>query len=192
MARAVEFNQDEAIQRATGVFWEKGYNGASLRDLTDAMKINSSSLYNTIGDKHQLFVKCLTYYTGAKKALLLKRAADATSPLAAIKTFIDDAVSAIIKDANSCFAVKTAFEVSPSDTSIQAILKADNEFTHQFLSSLVEQAMEAGEMTKDEDPDLIADYLIGTYSGWYELYIRQRDPIKITRLAEFLKRQLSR
>jgi TetR/AcrR family transcriptional repressor of nem operon len=56
MARNREFNEQEAIKRAMDVFWKKGYNGASMRDLTDAMQINSSSLYNSIGDKHKLFV----------------------------------------------------------------------------------------------------------------------------------------
>ena len=59
MARNVEFNEENAIQKAMEVFWEKGFNGASLRDLTDAMKINSSSLYNTTGDKQELFVRCV-------------------------------------------------------------------------------------------------------------------------------------
>jgi len=48
MARNVEFNEATAIQKAMEVFWKKGYNATSLRDLTDAMQINSSSLYNTI------------------------------------------------------------------------------------------------------------------------------------------------
>jgi len=63
MARNIEFDEDKAIQKAMAVFWKKGFGGTTMRDLTEAMDINSSSLYNTIGDKHQLFVKCISNYT---------------------------------------------------------------------------------------------------------------------------------
>ncbi|WP_449398631.1 TetR/AcrR family transcriptional regulator [Chryseobacterium wanjuense] len=69
MARNIEFNEEVAIQKAMEVFWEKGYYATSMRDLTDAMKINSSSLYNTIGDKHQLFLKCIDHYIAVKKKI---------------------------------------------------------------------------------------------------------------------------
>ena len=62
MARCVEFNEVEKIEKAMNVFWEKGYNATSMQDLVDAMQINRSSLYNTIGDKHQLFMKCIGNY----------------------------------------------------------------------------------------------------------------------------------
>lgn len=67
MARNVEFSEEIAIQRAMEVFWKKGYLGASMRDLTDAMQINSSSLYNTIGDKRELFVRCIRSYVHSSK-----------------------------------------------------------------------------------------------------------------------------
>jgi TetR/AcrR family transcriptional regulator, transcriptional repressor for nem operon len=144
MARNVEFNEAEAIQKAMEVFWKKGYSATSLRDLTDAMKINSSSLYNTIGDKHELFVKCIKHYTDVRMQELKKRAANARSPLNAVINFINDAVTVIV-EGNSCMAVKTAFEIAADDKVVQDILKEDNDFTHDFLRSLITQAREQGE-----------------------------------------------
>jgi TetR/AcrR family transcriptional regulator, transcriptional repressor for nem operon len=191
MARAVEFNEKEAIQKAMNVFWEKGYNGASLRDLTDAMKINSSSLYNTIGDKHALFVRCLEHYIELRKELLLKLAAEAKSPLKAVVKYLQEAVKVIASEANSCLAVKTAFEVGSHDDRVKAILKKDNTFSHDYLSSLITQAIEQGELPKDEDPDLLADHIISTYTGWYELYILHKDPVRIKRMAQYLIRKIT-
>ena len=65
MARSVEFNECEIIEKAMNVFWEKGYHATSMQDLVDAMQINRSSLYNTIGDKHCLFMKCVSSYAEA-------------------------------------------------------------------------------------------------------------------------------
>jgi TetR/AcrR family transcriptional repressor of nem operon len=190
MARNVEFNEDEAIQKAMEVFWKKGYSGASLRDLTDAMKINSSSLYNTIGDKHELFVKCIKHYTEVRMAEIKKRAANAKSPLNAVINFINDAVTVII-EGNSCMAVKTAFEIAADDKIVQDILKADNDFTHDFLRSLITQARQQGELTGDGDPETLTDYLISIYTGWYESYIIHQDPIRIKKMGQYLINQIS-
>src|SRR4051812_44337152 len=96
MARNVEFNEDTAIQKAMEVFWKKGYHGASLRDLTDAMKINSSSLYNTIGDKQELFVRCVQHYTDLRKKDWDIRLASSKSPFTVLVAYIHDAVGVII------------------------------------------------------------------------------------------------
>ena len=62
MGRPREFDEAAALDAAMRVFWEKGYEGASLDDLTSAMGINRSSLYSTFGDKEALFQKAITHY----------------------------------------------------------------------------------------------------------------------------------
>src|SRR6266403_3450555 len=56
------FDPDTALERAMHVFWAKGYEGASLSDLTRAMRINRPSLYAAFGNKEQLFRKVLDRY----------------------------------------------------------------------------------------------------------------------------------
>ena len=62
MARALEFDYDKAIDKATRVFWKKGYSGTSLRDLLKAMGIGEGSFYNTLKSKKQLYLECLKRY----------------------------------------------------------------------------------------------------------------------------------
>ncbi|QJD96676.1 TetR/AcrR family transcriptional regulator [Mucilaginibacter robiniae] len=192
MARNVEFNEEEAIQKAMEVFWEKGYNGASLRDLTDAMKINNSSLYNTIGDKQELFVRCVQHYTEIRKKDMQKRLAVQKSPFCILVDYIHDAVTTIISEVHSCMAVKTAFEVATNDQRVKDILKADSDYAYHFLYSLIKSAMEQGEISSDEDPELLADYFISTWTGWYESYILHRDPVKIKKMAQYFIKQLTK
>src|ERR1700688_4396612 len=60
--RPLSFDPDKALDRALDVFWRKGYEGASLSELTKAMRINRPSLYAAFGDKEKLFRKVLDHY----------------------------------------------------------------------------------------------------------------------------------
>ena len=62
MGRPRAFDMDQALDQALDVFWEKGYEGASCRDLTEAMGINPPSLYAAFGNKERLFKKALDRY----------------------------------------------------------------------------------------------------------------------------------
>lgn len=192
MARNVEFNEEEAVQKAMEVFWKKGYNGTSLRDLTDAMKINSSSLYNTIGDKQELFVRCVKYYTDLRKNDIKQRLIGGGSAFAILLKYIDDAVNVIISEANGCMAIKTAFEDATDDQRVKEILKADSDYSYQFLRDVIAEAMGQGEISDEEDPELLADYFISTWTGWYESYLLHKDPVKIKKMARYFIKQISK
>ena len=192
MARNVEFNEALAIEKAMEVFWKKGYNATSLRDLTDAMHINSSSLYNTIGDKQELFVRCVQHYTDIRKKDWDKRLTSKRSPLSVLVDYIHEAVNIIINGADSCMAVKSAFEVATNDERVKQILVADDQRSYQFLYDLIKKAMDKGEIRNDEDPALLADYFNSTWTGWYESYILHKDPVKIKRMAEYFIKQLTK
>jgi AcrR family transcriptional regulator len=63
MGRPLKFDKNEALAAAINVFWSKGYEGSSMKDLTSAMGINAPSLYSTFGDKHQLYLQAIDSYT---------------------------------------------------------------------------------------------------------------------------------
>src|SRR6059058_4783820 len=62
VGRPRAFDVDEALDQALKVFWRKGYEGASLPDLTKAMGINRPSLYAAFGNKEALFRKAIDRY----------------------------------------------------------------------------------------------------------------------------------
>ncbi|MEQ9364064.1 MAG: TetR/AcrR family transcriptional regulator [Leptospirales bacterium] len=70
------FERDEALLAAMNVFWAKGYDRASMKDLTEAMGINSPSLYSVFGDKHRLYLEAIDRYASN----------DACAPLVAFET----------------------------------------------------------------------------------------------------------
>src|SRR5713226_2211779 len=62
MARQKEFDREETLHKAMEVFWSRGYEAASIRDLVKHMGINRQSLYDTFGDKHALYLQALDRY----------------------------------------------------------------------------------------------------------------------------------
>src|SRR5579864_5724648 len=72
LGRPRAFCEVEALDAAMRVFWQKGYEGASLDDLTEAMAINRSSLYATFGDKEQLFKMAIAHYAEGPAAYVLQ------------------------------------------------------------------------------------------------------------------------
>lgn len=189
MARTIEFDEDMAIQKAMAVFWKKGFGGTTMRDLTEAMDINSSSLYNTIGDKHQLFVKCISNYT--KKGMVAAGVySKIESPLQAIVDFINDSVN-IILSGNSCMAIQTTFELASSDAEVQALIKESNDFIHKMLLKLIIRAQELTEISADIEAETKTNFIISSFTGWQESYILHRDPERIKKMAQLLISQIS-
>ncbi|MCD7058597.1 TetR/AcrR family transcriptional regulator [Pelagibacterium xiamenense] len=75
LGRPRNFDYDNALLQAMSVFWVKGYDGASMRDLTGAMGISGPSLYAAFGDKRDLYLKTIDHYCSA----------DACTPLVALE-----------------------------------------------------------------------------------------------------------
>ncbi|ROP36890.1 TetR/AcrR family transcriptional regulator [Saccharothrix texasensis] len=89
--RPREFDVDEALDQAVRVFWRRGYEGAALSDLTEAMGINRPSLYAAFGNKESLFRKALQHYTD-RKAVHVRDALDRPTARAAAERMLRGAV----------------------------------------------------------------------------------------------------
>jgi AcrR family transcriptional regulator len=79
LGRPRSFCEQTALEAAMRVFWEKGYEGTSLTDLTEAMGINRPSLYAAFGDKEALFLKAMEQYTSGPASYLRAALAEPTA-----------------------------------------------------------------------------------------------------------------
>ncbi|HTG66492.1 MAG TPA: TetR/AcrR family transcriptional regulator [Flavobacterium sp.] len=186
MARCVEFNEVEKIEKAMNVFWEKGYNATSMQDLVDAMQINRSSLYNTIGDKHQLFMKCISNYFDNAMQELKDKVVNETSAKAALIKVISDKADWIISCEKGCLGMKTIFEIAPDDCTVRNVMSKNSDIFIEYLATIVQKAMDDGEMDDSEDAALMAEYIATSFTGWKQSYILNGNPIKIKKMSEFL------
>ena len=74
--RPREYDPDAALVRATESFWERGYSGTSLDELSEATGMNRPSLYGAFGDKRDLYLKTLAHYREEGRALARQALAD--------------------------------------------------------------------------------------------------------------------
>ena len=70
--RPRSFDEMEALEKATQVFWSKGYDGVTIDDLVAGMGVGRPSLYAVFGDKRTLFLRVLRAYAERKGALAAK------------------------------------------------------------------------------------------------------------------------
>jgi TetR/AcrR family transcriptional repressor of nem operon len=168
------------------VFWEKGYNATSMQDLVDAMQINRSSLYNTIGDKHQLFMKCIGNYFDNAMQEVREKVAKETSAKAALIKIITDKADWVVSCDKGCLGMKTIFEIAPDDSTVRNLMSKNNDIFIEFLTQTVQKAMDDGEMDDSEDAALMAEYIATSFTGWKQSYILHENPIKIKKMSEFL------
>lgn len=192
MARTVEFNECEIIEKAMNVFWEKGYQATSMQDLVDAMQINRSSLYNTIGDKHQLFMKCISSYFDNAMLEIKEKVAQQTSSKQALINIINDKAAWIVDCEKGCLGIKTVFEIAPEDNEVRRVMSQNNEIFLQFLAGVVQKAIDDKELDGSEDATLMAEYIMTSFTGWKQSYILDRNPMRIKKMADYLIKQITR
>lgn len=130
--RPRSFNRDEALLAAMHVFWAKGYEGASMKDLTTAMGINSPSVYAAFGDKHKLYLETIDYYASN----------DACAPLVAFETEPDitKAVRAFMEavieySTENASGAKGCFLSSSVSTSAGEVEGAQERLQHAILDT---------------------------------------------------------
>src|SRR5689334_23736007 len=90
------FDTDVALDRAVQVFWEHGYEGTSLTDLTTAMGINRPSLYAAYGNKDDLFRLAVARYAEIDMAYVRTALAEPTA-YAVIETFLRSNAEALTR-----------------------------------------------------------------------------------------------
>lgn len=187
MARNIEFVPEEKIERAMHVFWCKGYTAASLTDLTKAMQLNKSSLYNSFGDKHTLFKECLKNYSKLAEHDYGSAISKRKSAISNLDKVIDTIVRLSIERPNSCMGVKTAFELASEDKEVQALIKAGNDKTINLIKSLIEQAQSDGDIKSGRDADTMAHFVFNSFAGFRQSYILGNNGKLVRKMGNELK-----
>ena len=165
------FDKTEALESATQVFWENGYSGTSLTDLTTALGINKPSLYAAFGNKEQLFAQALEHYLSDYRAPTLTSLT--SPPEAPLRERLQGFLYAIIdvvanpETPKGCMFVKSCCEsgsVAIPPTLSESLQEAG--MSHEAaLMEVLEAEQKKGQLTESTDISLIAGYLMSVMTG---------------------------
>lgn len=164
--RPRNFCTETVLDRAMTVFWRKGYEGASLADLTEAMGINPPSLYAAFGNKEGLFRAVLDRYDERRKELM-DRVLSAPDPISVARLFLEG-VADFTVDTNGrnppgCLLVQSG--LSCSDQDIPDVLAEHRAEKERALRERFARDVKEGRLSKKADPATLARYLVTMANG---------------------------
>jgi AcrR family transcriptional regulator len=164
--RPREFCVDGALAAALQVFWSKGYDGASLTDLTEAMGITRPSLYAAFGNKEALFCKALDLYEREKMAYVERALAEPTARRVA-EAMLRGAVENMsgCEEPQGCLQVIASVASGPDAQSIRDAVAERGKVFHQAIIDRLERARAEGDLPSHIDPVGLADYMKAVFQG---------------------------
>jgi AcrR family transcriptional regulator len=166
MGRPRGFDENAALEAAMRVFWERGYEGATLSDLTSAMGINRSSMYAAFGDKAALFRRTMERYREGP----MRYMRDALE-----KPVLRDAVTSLLHSTvlflsqpghpRGCFSIQAALACGVDAAPIQKAMVEWRKAGEEALRKRFAMARIAGELPKDISPADFARFIAAVTAG---------------------------
>lgn len=164
--RPIGFDRDAALEAAMLLFWERGFEGTSMADLTQAMGLNPSSIYAAFGDKHALFSAAVRRYMGIRAQYATKALEEPTLKRV-IRALFNNTVAFLTTPGHppTCMTLAGAagcsLEAKPARDLMREIRKQNQIAIRERLL----KARKSGELPKDINADDYARYLSSIIAG---------------------------
>ncbi|MBO9712956.1 TetR/AcrR family transcriptional regulator [Sphingomonas sp.] len=164
--RPREFCVDTALAAALRVFWSKGYEGASMADLTDAMGITRPSLYAAFGNKESLFRKALDLYE-REKMCYMAAALDASTARSVAEKLLTGALEnqTSNEEPRGCLGVISSVACGAEAQTIREEVMARSQAAHRSMVERMQRAIDEGDFNAPVDAEGIAKYLVAIVQG---------------------------
>ncbi|WP_394829248.1 TetR/AcrR family transcriptional regulator [Pendulispora albinea] len=168
MARPREFEFEEALQKATEVFWSLGYGGASVDELIKGTGLARGSLYKAFGDKRTLFLMVMDRYVDQRLRLYSKGLFQRPGPIkeAIRQTMLDHVKRATGPGTErGCLVTNTATEIGVRDPDVALLLARMFRRMEELFAEAIARGKAAGEIAASKDERAIARFLVLTTQG---------------------------
>jgi AcrR family transcriptional regulator len=164
--RPREFCVDQALAAALRVFWSKGFDGASLTDLTEAMGITRPSLYAAFGNKEELFRKALDLY-GREKLAYVQIALSAPTARGVAERMLQGALDIATSkcDPVGCFGVVSSIGCTAHADSIRDEVIARRATSESAIIQRFQRARDEGDLPANVEPEGLARYVMAIMQG---------------------------
>jgi AcrR family transcriptional regulator len=190
------FDKEDALEKAMLVFWQNGYPGTSLTDLTTAMEINKPSLYAAFGNKETLFNQSLALYLTKHGLAHSEHLMLRDQPLQKRVNNYLVSIAEMLTDQGlpkGCFVCISTSEVAGSrlpESSANEV-KNINQQTLLFLTDFFEQEKRLANVSNALDTKAMANYLLTLQFGLAVAARNGSDIVALTSIINIAIRQLS-
>src|SRR5262249_38505620 len=155
----------------TGVFWAKGYSGSSMRDLLKAMRIGEGSFYHLFGSKNRLYLECLSQYNDTVTRQRLAALEVEPSVRKALRNFfkglLDDVDNP--KTPHVCLMSRSLSPDVLDQRELEGPVRSGMEIFEQALSTRLQKAKEAGELSSEFQTDIAAQIIFTFLQGYFRV-----------------------
>jgi TetR/AcrR family transcriptional regulator, transcriptional repressor for nem operon len=167
MARTKEFDTDKVLEKAVALFSCKGYNGASMQDVVDCLGLSRSSLYDTFGDKRQLYLEALKKYRQEKTSCMIQQIQQTSDIKSLIQQILQSAVQEGLEDPQQkgCFMVNSTIEMAPHDPEFARVVQSNMQDVEDAFSEAIKKGQFQGHIAAVHDPRSLARFIFNTISG---------------------------
>jgi AcrR family transcriptional regulator len=162
VGRPREFDREKALDAAVNVFWAKGYDGAALSELTEAMGINKPSLYAAFGDKRGLFDEAVERYSAGPWSFA-KRAYEMPTAKETVRALLEGAVSITTTEngPGGCLYTRAALSCDP----VRDAVVERRRVGESKLQALLRKAQKDGEVPEGVNCAALAKYVLTMVQG---------------------------
>jgi TetR/AcrR family transcriptional repressor of nem operon len=171
VGRRRAFDYDEAIERATRLFWATGYTDTSLRDLLEAMQIGEGSFYNSVKSKKNLYLQCLRHYndtiTRRRWEALLAESSIAEGVRAYFTAVLDDLDDPAIPSICLMAASLSTDVLAVED--LRSYVVGEVQTLQTALTGRLQDAAHAGELPTDFDAEAAAQIVVTYLQGLFRV-----------------------
>lgn len=167
------FDRAEALQKAMLLFWEKGFQGTAMSELTAAMGINAPSLYACFGSKEALYREAMALYEAGDGAELAAAIAAAPTAREAIGTYLMRSAALFSRPdkPTGCMVVLSVVHAAGTSEEAGRALRDARTEMQGVLEARLRGALASGELSAG-DPAAIAAFYCTVQQG---MSIRARD-----------------
>jgi TetR/AcrR family transcriptional repressor of nem operon len=157
------FDQEQELQQAMELFWEKGYNATSLTDLTEKLKIGKGSFYDTFEGKRQLFDKAVERYRVANLQMLKQKISSEQDVPAGIKNLLESAMNEAFNDVDrkGCFMANTCSEMGNHDMEIRELLIKHQKEMYDILYTYLKPHNFKSGISTEQATNLLITFMTG-------------------------------
>ena len=187
MARTIGFDYDQALDKATWLFWRDGYAGTSTRDLLKVMGIGEGSFYNTLKSKKHLYLECLDRYEqteGRKRGLALMSAPTASLGIRALFAAVFDCLDNPQTPSRLCMLAAMVSEEVLSDPDLRSRVEHNMQSLQSRLTERLRGDQEAGLLPAGLNPEMVASIVVTYAQGIWRMALVDYDRPRFERQTD--------